>query len=297
MSIIALTEKSNPKTTNIDLMETKQILQVINQEDQKIAKAVAKEIDSITQAVDLMVKSLSSGGKVGYFAAGTSGRLGVLDASEMPPTFGVSSELFQAFIAGGEQAVRHAVENAEDRADLADEDYKRFAPSAQDIVIVISASGNPQYVLRILEQAQKDGITAIGISSNPKAAIKKLCHVFICPRVGAEVITGSSRMKSGTAQKMILNMLSTATMIRLGKTYQNYMIDLNVNNVKLRDRACRIISGICNIDIREASEWLKKAKNNVKTACVMAHKKCSVKEAEKLLAQHQGILRKIIKDK
>ncbi|MBO5039249.1 MAG: N-acetylmuramic acid 6-phosphate etherase, partial [Alphaproteobacteria bacterium] len=185
-------------------------------------------------------------------------------------------------------------EGAEDSKDEALKDLSAFNPKPNDVVVGISASGNPQYILTVLEQARQKGTTTIGITSNPEAKLKPLCDVCIITPVGAEVITGSSRMKSGTAQKMVLNMLSTASMIKIGKTYGNYMVDLQLNNDKLVDRGNRIIASICKISLAKANEYRIKAENNVKTACVMYKKQCNKQEAEQLLAEHNGILRKVI---
>ena len=294
MNQIAPTEKRNFISDNIDLMTGQEIATIINQEDQRVALAIEKILPQIGEAIEKIAHAFLCGGRLGYFGAGTSGRLGVLDASECPPTYGVSHELVKGFIAGGDYALRYAVENSEDSAELAIQDLQKFSPKKEDIVVGISASGNPTYVLTVLKEAQKIGCTTIGISSNPDAKMKQFSSLFLNPIVGAEVITGSSRMKSGTAQKMILNMLTTGAMIRIGKTYKNLMIDLNVSNSKLYDRACRIISEICNTDYNTAQDFLEKSNKKVKTACVMLIKNCSKTEAEKLLAQNQGILRKII---
>lgn len=294
MPVIELTEKSNPATADIDLMSAKEIARAINREDQKIALAISNELDSVALAIDAAATAVNNGGRLGYFGAGTSGRIGILDASEIPPTYSVSADVVQAFIAGGEQAVRFGIENAEDNIEFAKADFRKFAPRPQDIVISISASGNPAYVITVLEEAQKLGIKTIGISSNPNAKIKQFSDIFICPDVGPEAVTGSSRMKSGTAQKMILNMITTGAMIRIGKTFKNYMIDVCVSNHKLYDRACRIVSEIAGVEYSEAEKYLAASQNKVKIACIMAAKKCSRQEALKLLETAHGILRKII---
>lgn len=289
-----LTEQSNPQSKNIDLLETAEIVRLINEEDKKVAFAVKKALPEITQAVDIIAKAFLSGGRLAYFGAGTSGRLGVLDASECWPTFSVPAEMIQGFIAGGDYALRHAVEGAEDSKDEALKDLSAFNPQPNDVVVGVSASGNPQYILTILAEARQKGAATIGVTSNPEAKLKPLCDVCIITPVGAEVITGSNRMKSGTAQKMVLNMLSTASMIKIGKTYGNYMVDLQLNNDKLVDRGNRIIASICKISLAKANEYRIKAENNVKTACVMYKKQCTKQEAERLLANHNGILRKVI---
>ncbi len=289
-----LTEKRNPRTADIDLMDTTDIVKAINNEDLKIAKAVQKTLPEIATAVDIISTALLNGGRLAYFGAGTSGRLGILDAVECMPTFSVPQETIRAFIAGGTKAMYQAVENAEDNGTFALEDINTFAPTAKDIVVGISASGNPTYILTVLQEARRHGAKTIGITCNPDAKLTPLCDVSITAVVGPEVITGSSRMKAGTAQKMILNMLSTASMIKIGKTYGNYMIDVTPTCTKLIDRGNRIISAICGIPVAQATEYRIKADNNIKTACVMCLKQCSKPEAEQLLWQHHGILRKVI---
>ena len=294
MTNIALTERRNPLTTDIDLMDSYQIAQAINNEDKKVALAIEKVLPQIGKAIELIAQAFANGGRLAYFGAGTSGRLGVLDASECWPTFGVETGMVCGFIAGGDRALRFSIENSEDSAELALADLKTFAPTPRDIVVGISASGNPRYVLTILEKAQQLGCQTIGISSNPEAKLQKYSDIFINPVVGEEAITGSSRMKSGTAQKMVLNMLSTGSMIRIGKTYQNYMIDVRMVNEKLIDRGCRFVSEIAQISYEQAQKYLELSGMNVKTACVMAIKQFAKADAEQLLQQAGGILRKVI---
>lgn len=265
---IALTEQSDPSFEKIDSLSTLEIVKTINNEDKKIAFAIEKELPQIAKAIDLMTKTIQNGGRIAYFGAGTSGRLGVLDASECPVTFGVDKNLFQGFIAGGDKALRTSIENAEDSLFEADKDFKTFAPSTHDVIIGISASGNAPYVVEVLRKAKMEEIQTIGISSNPSALIKSVSNIFINPIIGPEIITGSSRMKSGTAQKMILNMLSTSVMIKTGKTYKNYMINLNVSNEKLQNRAIRIVSEILKISKKQALLMLEKSQWNVKLACM-----------------------------
>lgn len=294
MSQVALTEKRNSNTMNIDLMNSAEIAKAINEDDKKVAEAIEKVIPEIGEAIDLITAAFINGGRLGYFGAGTSGRIGILDASECPPTFGVAADLVQAFIAGGDGAIKYSVENAEDRADFAREDIKIFNPSSLDVVVSISASGNPDYVVEVLKEAQKCGAKTIAVTSNPEAKMKPYADIFINPIVGEEVITGSSRMKSGTAQKLVLNMLTTGAMVRIGKTYENLMIDVRVSNQKLYDRACRIIAEITGLDYEAAEQYLKDSGLNVKIACVMAKKQCNKEKAEALLVEAGGILRKII---
>lgn len=289
-----LTEQCNSVSADIDLMDTAEVLKTINNEDMKVALAVQKALPEITEAVELIVYAFLHGGRLAYFGAGTSGRLGVLDASECWPTFSAPEGMISGFIAGGDPALRYAVENAEDNAEFALEDIEHFAPTANDVIVGISASGNPKYVLSVLEEARKRGAKTIGVTSNPEAKLKSLSDVCIVALVGPEVVTGSSRMKSGTAQKMILNMLTTASMIKIGKTYGNYMIDVQLTNDKLIDRGNRIIASVCKIPLEKAEDYRIKADNNVKVACVMCQKQCTKDEAMRLLAEQNGILRKVI---
>lgn len=290
----AATENNNQASLNIDLMSTYDVLKTINDEDQKIALAIREQLPQITQAVDLICNCLRCGGRMAYFGAVTSGRIAILDAADCAPTFGIAPETVQAFIAGGHPSLLEALDGVEDSAELAAQDVAAFNPGVDDIVVSVSASGNPQYVVSVLEEARKRCAHTIGISSNPEARLRPFADIFICPQLGAEVISGSSRMKSGTAQKMILNMLSTGAMVRLGKTYQNLMVDVTISNQKLYRRACSIINCITGIDENEAQKYLEQSGKNVKTACVMAHCHCSKSEAEAILSQNNGILRKII---
>ncbi len=275
-------------------MRSLSIAKTINQEDQKVALAINKVLPQIGEAIELIAEAFRQGGRLAYFGAGTSGRLGVLDASECWPTFGVEHGMVCGYIAGGDKALRFSIENSEDSAELGIQDLKDFNPTPKDIIVGISANGAPRYVLAVLEQAQKLGCKTIGISSNPEAKLQHFADIFINPIVGEEAITGSSRMKSGTAQKMILNMLSTGAMIRIGKTYQNYMIDVRMVNEKLVDRGCRIVSDIAKISYEEAKKYIELSNHNVKIACVMAIKKCDSASAQNLLQNNGGILRKVI---
>ena len=294
MPQIWITEQRNQDSKDIDLMESMDIVRIINQEDLKVAGAVREVLPQVAEAVELVVGAFVKGGRLAYFGAGTSGRIGILDASECPPTFGTEPEMVQAFIAGGDAAIKHAVENAEDSIEAADRDIAEFEPTPDDVVVAISASGNPEYVLRVLQKAKEVGAATVAVSSNPQAKMQKLADVFINPVVGAEVVAGSSRMKSGTAQKMVLNMLTTAAMVRIGKTYENLMIDVSVSNQKLYDRACRIVAEITGVDYETAEKYLKASGLKVKTACVMIEGDCSREKAEQLLAAESGVLRKVM---
>lgn len=289
-----LTELNNSNSTNIDLLNTAEIIKIIHNEDKIIHQAIEEALPEIEQATDIITDSLLQNGRIAYFGAGTSGRLGVLDASECWPTYSFPKEQLKGYIAGGDYALRNSIEGAEDSVEEALKDLNDFNPTSKDVVIGISASGNPKYVLTILEQATLKGATTIGITSNPEAKLISLSKISIITKVGPEVITGSSRMKSGTAQKMVLNMLSTASMIKIGKTYKNYMIDVRPTCDKLINRANRIISEICQIPIEIADKYRIKGDNNVKIACVMYNKSCTKQEAIDLLKKHNGILRKVI---
>jgi len=294
MNNVALTEKRNPATVNIDLMNGQEIAKTLNNEDKKVALAIEKVLPHIGEAIEVIANAFQKGGRLAYFGAGTSGRLGVLDASECWPTFGVEHGMVNGFIAGGDKALRFSIENSEDNPTFGEQDLANFNPNKRDVIVGISANGNPKYVLKVLEEAQKKGCKTIGISSNPEAKLQYFSDIFINPIVGEEPITGSSRMKSGTAQKMILNMLSTGAMIRIGKTYENYMIDVRLVNEKLIDRGCRFVSEIAKIPYEEAQKYIELSGQKVKTACVMAIKKCSKEEAEKKLKENGGILRRVI---
>ena len=288
-----ITEQINADTVDIDLADGKQIARMLNAEGKKVALAVEKIVPQIGDAIEKIAERLKNGGRMAYFGSGTSGRIGILDASEMPPTFGAAPDLIQGYISGGEQAIRFAVENAEDKAELAEDDLMTFNPQKNDVVVAISASGNPQYTLRILELARQKGILTIAVTSNPAAKFKPFADVFLCAEVGPEAVSGSSRLKSGTAQKMILNMLSTGAMIKIGKTYKNYMVDVQIHNQKLRQRAINYVCDITGVDEKTAQKVLQTAEN-VKTACVMIAKNCSQAAAEEMLRQNGGILRRIL---
>ncbi len=289
----AITENTNPATIDIDLQSGVEIARLINNEDKKVAVAITAILPQIGQAIDLIAEKLRRGGRMAYFGSGTSGRIGILDASEMPPTYGVPGDMIQGYISGGEKAVRLAVENAEDSDEFACEDFAAFNPTPKDVVVAVSASGNPQYTVKVLELARQKGVTAIAITSNPEAKFKPYADIFLCAEVGPEAVSGSSRMKSGTAQKMIANMLTTGAMIRIGKTYKNYMVDVQIHNAKLRERAIRYVCEITGADVATAEAVLNEA-GNVKTACVMLIRGCNKEDAEKLLAQNEGILRRVL---
>lgn len=287
-----ITEFRNENTKNIDLLPTLDIVKKINEEDKIVALAVEYELENISRAVDVIAKQFLKGGKLIYFGAGTSGRLGVLDASECPPTFSVDPKMVQGVIAGGYDALRFAVEGAEDNYESGYEDARIL--EKDDVAVVVSASGNPKYLLGVLAYADEIGCKTIGITCNSKAKIAEEVGVLICPEVGPEVIAGSSRLKAGTAQKMVLNMLTTASMIKIGKTYENFMIDLQATNEKLKDRAIRIVSQIADVSFAVAYEKLINCDWKIKTAIVSLKLNISREDAERKLELNCGVLRKVI---
>ena len=287
-----ITEYLNENTKDIDIISTVEMIKKINDEDKLVAYAVESEIEHIAQAVDLIASSFNKGGNLIYFGCGTSGRLGVLDACECPPTFSTNPEMVQGIIAGGKVAFVKAIEGAEDNFEQGVKDAKILAP--EDICVVISASGNPKYLLGVLKTAHEVGANTIAVTCNSQAKIKDEVKVCICAEVGPEVIAGSSRMKAGTAQKMILNMLSTGSMIKIGKTYKNLMIDLKPTNDKLKDRAIRIVSQIAETTHAKAFDTLEKSNWNIKLAVASIVLNKDIDEAKKELKKHGGVLRKLL---
>ena len=284
-----ITEYRNENTKNIDILPTIDIVTKINDEDKLVALAVEDELENISKAVDIIAKQFLQGGKLYYFGAGTSGRLGVLDASECPPTFGAKPDMVQGIIAGGDNALRIPVEGAEDNFELGEADAKIL--TKDDVCVAISASGNPKYLLGVLSQAEKIGCKTIALTCNHKAAILEEVGLGICVEVGPEVIAGSSRMKAGTAEKMVLNMLTTGAMIKIGKTYENFMIDLMPSNEKLKDRAIRIVAELAKVNASTALKTLLECGWEVKVAILVL--KCGIarEDAKELLRRHRGVLR------
>ena len=291
----AITEYRNENTKDIDILSTIDMVRKMNEEDKLVALAVEDATPEIAQAIDLIAKQFLKGGKLFYFGAGTSGRFGILHASECPPTFSTEPTMVQGIIAGGDSAIRTAVEGAEDNFEQGKEDAKVL--TANDVAVVISASGNPKYLLGVLAYAEEIGAKTIGVTCNSKGRIAEEAGLVICAEVGPEVIAGSSRLKAGTAQKMILNMLSTGSMIKIGKTYENFMIDLKANNEKLKDRAIRIVAQITGVQCSEALAALLKCDWEIKTAIVTIIMKLDAEEARLELRKHGGVLRKLIKTK
>ncbi|MBR1680810.1 N-acetylmuramic acid 6-phosphate etherase [bacterium] len=290
-----ITEFRNENTKNIDLLSSLEIVQKINEEDKLVALAVESELENIAKAIDIISKQFLKGGRLIYFGAGTSGRLGVLDASECSPTFSVSKDMVQGIIAGGESAFKTPIEGAEDNFEAGKYDARIL--NENDVAVVISASGNPKYLLGVMDRANEVNAKTIALTCNSKAKIAEEATLTICVEVGAEVIAGSSRMKAGTAQKMVLNMLSTGSMIKIGKTYQNFMIDLNPTNEKLKDRAIRIVAQIANTTHAKAFEALEKCNWEVKTAVVSIAQSVDIDTARQNLKKYGGVLRKVLNEK
>ncbi|MBI4533266.1 MAG: N-acetylmuramic acid 6-phosphate etherase [Candidatus Melainabacteria bacterium] len=287
-----VTEERNPNTMDLDVLNTLELVKKIQHEDLNIASVVERAIPEIAKAVDIIHNRITTGGRLLYFGAGTSGRLGVLDATECPPTFGVDPYLVQAFIAGGKEAMFQAFEGAEDSkaAGVADVALAKVTPA--DVVVGITASGRTPYVLGVAEKAKELGATVIVVVNNNKTDLDHLADVVIAAVVGPEALSGSTRMKAGTAQKMVLNLLSTCTMVRLGKVYENLMVDLKPTNEKLRERAVSIISTISGVPRHVAEGALVASHDSAKAAIVMVKRKIGRAAAETLLAKCGGSLRK-----
>ena len=282
------TERSNPKSTDIDRKSTLEIVRIINDEDRKVPIVISRELRKIAEIVDAMVGALRTGGRVFYVGAGTSGRLGVLDASEMPPTFGVPPLMFQGIIAGGPVALRRSVEAAEDNEESAVHELKRRGFSRGDVLIGLSASGRAPFVLAASKEAKRIGVRVFGVTCNARSPLSRIADRTVVLRVGPEIIAGSSRMKCGTAQKMVLNMISTASMVRLGKVHRNIMVGLQPKSRKLRARAVRIISQIAEVKSDVAKEFLWKSGGDVRCAIVMARHGLSRRRAKSLLRRTGG---------
>lgn len=289
------TERRNPRTASIDLASPSEIVDLINAEDSGVPAVVGSQREKIARAIELAEQSFRSGGRLFYVGAGTSGRLGVLDASECPPTFGSDPEMVQGIIAGGIPALTRSQEGAEDIVENGAREMDSHSIGPKDFVIGIAASGTTPYVRAALERAAQLGArTGIVSCSPPPADLLKKVTVAILPIVGPEVVTGSTRMKAGTATKLVLNTITTGAMIRLGKTYGNLMVDLRATNNKLVDRSRRIVMEVCGVPKEEAAKLLEQAGKSVKTAIVMQKKGVSREEAERLLEQHGGVIRRVI---
>jgi len=289
-----VTEQRNPASMDIDRKSMEEVLRIINAEDKKVPIAVEKEIPNIVKAVDIITETLRKEGKLFYIGAGSSGRLGVLDAAEMPPTYGTDSKLVQGIIAGGWEALWRSVGGIEDNGEAGVSDLLAGVFSSKDVLVGLSASGRTPYVVAALKEARKMGAKTIAVTCNPNSEMTRMVDVAITPVVGPEVVTGSTRMKAGTAQKLVLNMLSTATMIKLGKVYENFMIDLKPVNEKLRERAKKIVMALTGVDYETADKAFEEAQRDVKAAIVMIKAKVSHEKAVKALEQAHGMVWKAI---
>ena len=290
-----ITEQRNPNSMHVDSLSALEIVQLMNKEDKQVPLAIEKCLPQIAQAVECIVAAFQQGGRLVYIGAGTSGRLGVLDASECPPTFGVSPEMVKGIIAGGERALRHPIEGAEDSKAQAVVDLQTIQFSSKDVLVGIAASGRTPYVIGALEYAKSLGSVTVSIASNPNSAMANIVNIAIDTVVGPEVLTGSSRLKSGTAQKLVLNMLTTASMILMGKCYQNLMVDVQASNEKLKARAIRIVMQATDCDKALAEEILKQADQNAKLAIMMILSGLDRAQAEALLEKHHGKLQLALK--
>lgn len=289
-----VTEQRNPLSIDIDIMETEEIVRLINKEDKTVANIVEGEIPYIVEAIELITKSFKNGGRLIYAGAGTSGRLGVLDAAECPPTFGVNPEMIQGIIAGGYEALRTAVEGAEDFEENGKNAIREMKVTTKDVVCGIAASRRTPYVHGAIKEARRVGAKTIMIVCNPREDLNINVDVAICPVVGPEIVMGSTRMKSATAQKMILNILTTTSMIKLGKIYENMMIDLQQNNLKLVERSKKIIMMATEISYTEATEYLNDAGGHVKSAILMALTGLNLAKSKQLLSNHDGFIKKAL---
>ena len=289
------TESRNEDTLNIDKVSTLDMVKIINNEDKKVAAAVEAELPKIAEAIDEIVKGMHKGGRLIYIGAGTSGRLGILDASECPPTYGVSEDLVQGVIAGGKEAIFRAKEGAEDSKELAVEDLKNRNLNENDVVVGLAASGRTPYVIGGLEYANEIGAVTVSITCNKDSEVSKVAKISIAPVVGPEVVTGSTRLKSGTAQKLVLNMLSTGAMIKLGKVYGNLMVDVRATNEKLVERAKKIVCEATGVEREKAEDILKEADFDVKLSIFMILSELNKDEAKKILDTNKGYIAEALK--
>jgi N-acetylmuramic acid 6-phosphate etherase len=291
---MAVTEKRNPASRGLDRLSAVEILRRMNREDARVATAIRKEISAIGHAVNAIVRGIQSGGRLIYCGAGTGGRLAVMDAAECPPTFGVSPKIVQAVIAGGERALRHAVEGAEDDAAQGARDMTALRINSRDVVVGLAASGATPYVLGAIRCAKKRGAVTVAITANPQSALARLARIAIVPRTGPEMLAGSTRLKAGTAQKMVLNMLSTAAMVRLGHVYENWMIDVAPSNKKLRRRTLRILEEAAGVKPAAAARALRESGGEAPAALVMLKLGVTPVEARGRLKAAGGNLRKAL---
>lgn len=288
------TERRNRATTNLDTMSAMELVTVMNREDAGVPRAIRKVLPEIAKAVDLVARRLAQGGRMIYVGSGTSGRIGALDASECPPTFGISAEMVQFLIAGGNEALVQAVEDSEDSAELGKDDIAAKKPSRRDVVVGLAASGTTPYTVSALQYARSKGAATIAIACNRGSALGDVADIRIEVEVGPEVLTGSSRLKAGTAQKLICNMLTTGAMARMGYVYSNLMVNMYLKNKKLFERAIQILELLAGVDRRVAVETLEKAGTSVPVALVMLKANVGKREAAQRLRKSEGNVRKAI---
>lgn len=293
---VMITEAPNPATANIDLLSTLDMVKTINAEDDRVAKAVAAELSNIARAVDAIADRMRAGGRLIYLGAGTSGRLGVLDAAECMPTFNIPAGLVVGIIAGGDDALTHSIENAEDDTQAGVRDIQALQLTPKDSLVGIAASGQTPYTLSGMVEARRLGALVVSVTCNHPSPMAAVADIHIAPITGPEVINGSTRLKAGTAQKMVLNILSTGVMIRLGKTYGNLMVDVQPTNAKLRDRARRIVEQACKLGSKEAAVRLEECGGEVKVTIVSTLANVSPEEARRRLDQAHGFIRLAIED-
>ncbi len=291
-----VTESRNQNSNELDELNTEEILKLMNSEDHKISEAVKHEIPHIAKAVDIVTNAFKNGGRLIYAGAGTSGRLGVLDASECPPTFGVPKGMVVGLIAGGYEALHQAVEGFEDYEENGAKDVDSVSLTDKDILCGIAASKRTPYVLGAIKEAKRRGAKTIAVVCNPREQVQFDVDIAICPVPGPEVVMGSTRLKAGTSQKLVLNMITTASMVKLGKVYENMMIDLQQNNLKLVERSKKIIMLASDVEYNEASKFLELSNGHVKTAIFLALTDVSLQEAKKYLSENDGFLKKAIND-
>lgn len=289
-----ITESRNINTVNIDSVSTVEMLRMINDEDKTVAYAVEKEIERIAEAVDIINDRLSKGGRLIYIGAGTSGRLGIIDASECPPTFGTDPELVQGIIAGGKNAVFKSVEGAEDDKNGGIADVKSVGLCVKDVLVGLAASGRTPYVIGALEYANEINAASVAVTCNPDSEMAQVAKISIAPVVGPEAITGSTRMKAGTAQKLVLNMLTTGVMVKLGKVYENLMVDVKASNIKLTERAKKIVSQCAGVQEARAEKVLEETGYDVKLAIFMIKSGLLKEDARKELDENHGYIKKAL---
>jgi len=285
------TEQRNAASRNLDRMTSMEMVRLMNREDRTVAVAVGRELPAISRAVDAIVSGVRKGGRLIYVGAGSSGRMGVLDAAECPPTFGTSPKMVQALIAGGRRAITKAVEGAEDSERNGERDLRAKKLTRRDVVVGIAASGTTPYVVGALKYARRRGATTVAVTSNLRMPVGRLAKIVIAPEVGPEVLTGSTRLKAGTSQKMVLNMLSTAVMARLGHVYENLMIDMMLTNEKLAERALRILAEASGKSVSAAEQALRAGGHDLRVGLVMLKKGIGAGEARKEIARAGGNLR------